>query len=142
MEADLDPTANGLRFTNEIGGGSDLVSSEAFVDTLNNPNGTIPQTGSPNVGSIGATVQGGANGINGTAAWYSALDVTSITIEFWARTNENQATLFSRTSGGADGITLANPSSLDLTYHVDDGAGGSVAFSMLNMYDMDATWRH
>ena len=32
MEADLDPTTHGLRVANEISGGSDLVSAEAFVD--------------------------------------------------------------------------------------------------------------
>src|SRR5688572_32919407 len=92
MEADLDATANGLRVANEVAGGSDLISNQAFVDLAANPNGTVPNTGATNLGSVGSTLQGGANGINGTAAWYSVLDSSSITAEFWARTNEGQAT--------------------------------------------------
>ena len=141
MEADLDASANGLEVANEVAG-SPLLSSEAFVDTLANPNGTVPQTGSTNFGSVGATFQGAANGINGTVAWYAALDVSSISVEFWARTIENTATLFSRTTGGADGITLGSPNSLSLTYHVDDGAGGSTGVALGGLGNMDATWHH
>jgi hypothetical protein len=141
MEADLDPSANGLEVANEEAG-SPLLSSEAFVDTLANPNGTVPQTGSSNFGSVGATFQGGGNGINGTVAWYPALDVSSISVELWARTVENTATLFSRSAGGADGIVLANPNSLTLTYYVDDGAGGSTGITLSGLDDMSGTWAH
>jgi len=142
MEEDLDPDADGLRVANEFAGGADLVSSEAFVDLAANPNGTVPLTGDDNLGSVGATMQGSDAGINATAAWYPELDVTSIALEFWARTGENVATLFSRTSGGADGLVIANPNSVDVTFHVSDGAGGAVAQSMLGLVDMDDTWSH
>jgi hypothetical protein len=141
METDLDGTANGLEVANEVAFGTSLFSSEAFIDTAANPNFTVPLTGQANAGSIGGTQQGGANGINATAAWYAELDVSSITVEFWARTVENVATLFSRSSGN-DGLTISNPSSLDIVYWVDDGAGGATQVQILNVYDMDATWHH
>jgi hypothetical protein len=141
MEVDLDPTVNGLRVANEVAGGSDLLSNQAFIDLAANPNGTVPNTGSINLGSVGSTLQGGANGINGTVAWYSVLDSSSITAEFWARTGEGQATLLAR-STGANGFTIANPNNLSVTYHVSNGAGGQVAVTLNTGHNMDATWRH
>ncbi len=141
MEADLDPTTDGLRVANEVAGGSDLLSTEAFVDLAANPSGTVPNTGSTNLGSLGASRQGSANGINASAAWYSALDVTDITLEFWARTGESQAILF-RHSNGADGIVIQNPNALSITYYVADGLGGGTAVTLAGLDNMDATWRH
>ena len=113
MEQDLDPTAEGLRVANEVAG-NDLLSNSAFIDT-NLPTTSVPLTGSPNVGSIGGTRQGANEGINGTVAAYAALDVPSITIEFWARTVENFAEVFQRTSG-ANGIVIDQPSALTITW--------------------------
>jgi hypothetical protein len=141
MEADLDPSANGLRIANEIAGASALTSSEAFVDLAANPNGTVPFTGSTNLGSVGATLQGGANGINATAAWWPALDVSSITLEFWARTGEGTATLFRRSSG-ANGIVLNNPNALALVYYVSNGSGGGTRVALSGLDNMSSTWRH
>lgn len=141
MEADLDPTTHGLRVANEVPGGSDLVSAEAFVDLVANPTGTVPNTGSINLGSVGASRQGGSNGINASAAWYSALDVSDITLEFWARTGESQATLFRRSSG-ANGIVIQSPNSLSITYYVSNGLGGGTAVTLSGLDDMSASWRH
>lgn len=141
METDLHPAPQRLEVPNEVAFGTSLLSDEAFIDTAANPNFTVPLTGAANTGSVGATQQGATNGINATAAWYAELDVTSITVEFWARTVENQATLFSRSSGN-DGVVIENPSSLDVIYWVDDGAGGAVQVQLLDLYDMDATWHH
>lgn len=141
MEADLDASANGLRVANEVAGGSDLISNQAFIDLAANPNGTVPNTGDINLGSAGSTLQGGTNGINGTVAWYSVLDSSSITAEFWARTGEAQATLLAR-STGANGFTIANPNNVSITYHVSNGAGGAVAVTLNTGHNMDATWRH
>jgi len=141
MEVDLDPSANGLRVANEVAGGSDLLSTEAFVDLAANPNGTVPNTGVINLGSIGATQQGGANGINGSIAWTSVLDASSLTAEFWARTGESTATLLQR-STGANGFTISNPNALSITYYVSNGAGGGVAVTLNTGHNMDATWHH
>jgi hypothetical protein len=142
MEVDDHNGQHRLEVANEVAFGSVLESTEAFVDTVAGPNGSIPLSDDPNTGSLGATRQGPGNGINATAAWYPELDVSSITIEFWARTVEAQATLFSRTSGGADGIVLENPNSLDLTYYIEDGLGGTLQVQMLDLWDMDENWDH
>jgi len=141
MEVDLDPSANGLRVANEVAGGSDLLSTEAFVDLAANPTGTVPNTGAINLGSVGSSLQGGGNGINGTIAWTSVLDTSSLTAEFWARTGEATATLLARSSG-ANGFTIANPNALVLTYYVSNGAGGGLAVTLNTGHNMDATWRH
>lgn len=141
MEADLDPTTHGLRVANEVAGGSDLISAEAFVDLAANPTGTVPNTGSLNLGSLGASRQGGPNGINASAAWYSALDVADISLEFWARTGESQAILFRR-SNGSDGIVIQNPNALSITYYVSNGLGGGTAVTLAGLDNMDASWRH
>jgi hypothetical protein len=141
MESDLDPTTHGLRVANEVLGGSDLLSTEAFVDLAANPTGTVPHTGSINLGSLGASRQGGPNGINASAAWYAGLDVTGITLEFWARTGEAQATLFQRSSG-ANGVVIQNPNALSITYYVANGLGGGSAVTLANLNNMSATWRH
>ena len=142
MEVDNQNSPNRLLVDNEVAFGSVLESTEAFVDTVAGPNGSIPLSGDPNGGSVGSTQQGGGNGINATAAWYAELDVPSITIEFWARTVESTATLFSRTSGGADGIVIENPNSLDVTYYTEDGLGGVMQIQLLDLFDMDANWNH
>jgi hypothetical protein len=141
MEADLDASANGLRVANEIAGGSALLSASAFVDLVANPNGTVPATGSTNLGSLGSTQQGGPAGINASAAWYAALDTASITLEFWARTGEAEATLISRTTG-ANGIVIRNPNALSVTYYVSNGAGGGTAVTLSGLDNMDANWSH
>ena len=141
METDLDPSVNGLRVANQVAGGSDLLSAEAFIDLAANPTGTVPNTGAINLGSVGSSLQGGANGINGSMAWYSMLDASSITAEFWARTGESQATLLQR-STGANGLTITNPNALTITYYVSNGAGGGLAVTLNTGHDMSSTWHH
>ncbi len=141
MEVDNDPSATGLSVPNELAFGTPLISAEAALDGSNLPTTVVPLSSDPNAFSIGATAQGGANGINASAAWYAELAVTSISIEFWARTQESVATPFRWTSGGADGILLTDPNSLDLTWHVDVG-GTPTAFQMTNLDNMDTNWSH
>jgi hypothetical protein len=141
MEVDNNPSAGGLSVPNEVAGGSALLSSEAALDGVNLPGSTVPLTGLQNDFSVAATIQGSTNGINASAAWYAALDVSSISIEFYARTVEATATPFRFSSGGLDGIVMANPNSLDVTYHVSNG-GTPTAYSLQNVADMNATWSH
>jgi hypothetical protein len=86
MEVDNDPSATGLSVPNEVAGGSTLLSSEAVLDSSNLPTTIVPLTSDPNNFSVAAAFQGGSNGINASAAWYDELAVTSISLEFWART--------------------------------------------------------
>ncbi|MDJ0787273.1 MAG: hypothetical protein QNK05_10740 [Myxococcota bacterium] len=141
MEVDDDPSAEGLSVANEITLGTPLISTEAMLDAANLPVGIVPLTAADNFFSVAATRQGGANGINASAAYYAALSVTSITVEYWARTVENNATPFRMSSGGMDGIVIANPNSLDVTYHVDDG-GTTRRFTLANVHNMSGAWHH
>ena len=139
MEQDLDG-GPGLLVANEVAGGSDLISTTACIDT-NLPTTSVPNTGSPNVGSLGSTQQGSAAGINASAAAYGALNTSSITIEFWARTVENDAELFLRSTGN-NGIIIDQPSSLRVRWWVDDGAGGAEQRQMAGLFDMNDAWNH
>jgi hypothetical protein len=144
METDLDPSVDGLETPNEVlyrnPNATSLISSEAFIDDISNPNHTVPNTGNSNSGSLGATYAGGGNGINATAAWYADLDVSSITLEFWARTGEGQATIISR-SFASDGIIIDNPNALEISYFVET-RGRVRAYTLETLYDMDTVWRH
>ena len=117
------------------------MSSEAVLDGSNLPTTIVPLTSDPNDFSVAAAIQGGANGINASAPWYDALSVTSISLEFWARTLENVATPFRFTSGALDGIIITDPNSLNVTWHVDVG-GTPTAYSMNDLANMDDSWHH
>ena len=125
---------------NELAIGTPFVSSEAQLDGVNLPLTTVPITFQSNQFSVSSFNQGGSAGINGSAAWYPELAVTSVTIEYWARTVESTATPFSWTSGGLDGIVITDPNSLDVTWHVDVG-GTPTAYSLTNLANMDANWQ-
>jgi hypothetical protein len=62
-----DPTASGLSVPNELAFGTSLVLAEALLDASKLPS-NLPLSSDPNAFSIGATAQGGANGINAPAA--------------------------------------------------------------------------
>lgn len=141
MEVDNDFSAAGLSVPNELAFGTSLVSSEAQLDAVNLPTTIVPITFQSNQFSVSSFNQGGAAGINASAAWYAELAVTSVTVEYWARTVESTATPFSWTTGGLDGIVIANPNSIDVTWHVDVG-GTPTAYSLTDVTNMDASWHH
>lgn len=141
MEIDDDPTADGLSVPNEAGFGTPMISAEATLDASNLPTTIVPLTSAPNLFSVAARYQGGANGINASAAWYAQLAVSSISIEYWARTIENVASPIRFTSGGLDGIVISDPNALQVTWHVN-AAGTPTAYTMSGLDDMDAAWRH
>ena len=90
----------------------------------------------------------GAVDVNGAAAAYPALNSPSITVEYWARTNEGQAQMVGRATGGdanndgTDGFNMRASSALRLTYWVDNGAGGSTMVAMAPLHDFGANWDH
>jgi hypothetical protein len=141
MEVDDDPDPDALSVANEVAGGSPLISLTAELDGSNLPVGVVPLSTEPNAFALASRFQGGAAGIDASAAWYDALAVTSVTVEYWARTGESTATPFRWTTGGADGIVITDPNSLDVTWYVDV-AGAATAFTMTGLDDMDTAWSH
>jgi len=141
MEVDDDLSAAGLSVPNELAFGTPLVSSEAQLDGSNLPVSVVPITFQTNASSVSAFTQGGGNGINASAAWYPELAVTSLTLEYWARTQEGTATPISWTTGGLDGIVITDPNALDVTWHVDVG-GTPTAFTFSDLTNMDTNWHH
>ena len=127
MEVDTDATA-AASIPNEIASGTPLISTAGLLDAAV-PVSPVPQTGAQN--SFGLDALGD---INGTAASYPALNVGSLTVEGWFRTNEGTATLFGRTSGttgffldsannvtahffvGGTQFNLAGTSAIDLSF--------------------------
>ena len=100
FETDLDGSANGFENPNEVAGGSSLISSNAVLGTsapdLFSP--VVPGPGVPNTASVRAVNTGGTSGIFGSADYSSALDVGSVTVEFWVRTTESDAGFVARTT--------------------------------------------
>jgi hypothetical protein len=133
--SDTDPSPGGLVNANEVSGQPAMISSNAIITTdapsLFAP--FIPQTGDTNTGSVRAFVNGSAeDGIFGSAAYSSTLDVNSITVEFWVRTTENEAGFVARTTnpqqagetGSIDnGFRIVEPQNLRVEYYRLNGAG-------------------
>jgi len=124
---------------NDAGGGLS-IPNEVAGTPLTAPNATIapdvpltpiPWTGAINVGSI----NGNAN-IDGTVAYYAALDAASVTIEYFARTNEGDARLLLRQSG-TTGLRIDQPNNVRVQYST---SAGQVTLS--NQHNYGSTWDH
>ncbi len=107
-----------------------FISNSADLDASANPgslpNDVVPFTGAPNNKSLDGTPLD----INGTVAYNDALDVASLTVELWARTEESTAVLIGRStettpngieSGINDGFRIYDPADLKVDYYVSDG---------------------
>lgn len=159
FEVDSDPSASGLSSPDEIGGGTPLISSSARLDASANPgslpNTVIPSTGAPNTSSL----DGNPLDIDAVAAYNPALDVASITVELWTRTEESTAVIISRSttstpsgiqSGLADGFRIYDPASLKVQYYVTDGVNvqmrqintGVGTDNVGSRGDGNTNWRH
>ena len=135
FETDLDGGANVLSTPNETAGGL-LGSASAAV---------IADPAVPYVPGIGASNAGAVDGlanINGTVPAYAALNVGSITVEFWARSVEGAGDLVSRTDGSTAGFRITDFNGVDATYYVDDGLGGSQAVTINTSLNLDTAWTH
>lgn len=134
---DDDPSAAGLRNPNEISGEPDMVSSNALI-TTDAPSlfaSFIPLYGTPNTGSVRSYTNGNStDGIFGTAAYSSTLDVNSITVEFWLRTTEGEAGFVARTTNATlagetgnltNGFRIVEPQNLRVNYWVSNMDGSS-----------------
>lgn len=133
MESDTDAGSQVI-VPNEVGGSALDTTSNASIETLNGGGvsffPTLPN-GTPNASGI----NGSAN-INGQIADYPGLNVTSGTVEFFARTNEGDARFLLRQSGST-GLRVDQPNSLRVEYSTP---AGQVSVSGLNNFD--ANWDH
>lgn len=146
LNTDSDVSANGLNSPNEVIG-SPLISASASISPVVF-GATIPQTGEANTGSLNGNAS-----INGSIAAYAALDSSSITVEFWARTQESGGTLISRTTGQTfatlpttlvDGLAIDTFNAVRVRYAVSDGAGGATIRSIVpaTAVNLDSPWVH
>ena len=135
-ETDTDP-GSGISVPNEIAGGNPLTTSSAnlYATVPVNP---IPLTGQANHYSI----EPNSGSIQGIINPYGALDTASVTVEFYARTQEGAGDIITRTDGSSAGFRITDFNSVDVTYYVDDGGGGSQAVSINTSHDMNADWDH
>ena len=128
FEQDDDPSLSGFENPNEMAGEPALISSNAVLGT-SSPDlfaPVVPGPGVPNTASVRSRTQGGTEGIFGTAAYSSTLDVESSTVEFWVRTTESDAGFVARTSDPTnnageqnqivDGLRIVDPNSVRVDF--------------------------
>jgi len=135
-EVDNDPGST-LNTPNEVAGGNPLVTSSASLYAAV-PVNPIPLTGQPNTYSI----EPNSGSIEGIINPYSGLDSDSITVEFFARTQEGSGNIITRTDNTSSGFVVTNYNSVDVTYYVDDGGGGSQAVTINTAHNMNENWDH
>jgi len=128
FEVDNDPAARRLNSPNEIAGEPAVISTSGKIDDTANP-GSLPSTivpisGAPNTASLDGTPLD----VNATAAYSSSLNVSSMTVELFARTEERTAVLIARTNTAnpagnsvADGFRIYDPQDLKVQYVLTDG---------------------
>lgn len=134
---DDDPSANGLENPNEVSGEPAMISDNATIGN-NIPDlfdTSVPGANVPNTGSVRSYVNGGSDdGIFGTAAYSSTLDVNSITVEFWMRTTENDAGFVARlvnvnqageTGSLSNGFRIVDPNNVRVEYWVSENNGNN-----------------
>lgn len=131
MEADDDATT-GYSIANEIAGGNALTGGNGSVDSGSVPADPIPQTQAANLGSLN-----GSPDLNGTISRYAALDADSISVEFWARTNEGIAEFVARQDGDT-GLRILEPNSVWVEYSTE--TRGQVSLS--TGHDFGGDWDH
>jgi len=128
------PASNGSTNPNDIASEPAIISTNASIGT-NAPDlfdTIVPGANVPNTGSILAINQGGSAGIQGKAAYSSTLDVESITVEFWARTNESTAGFVARTTSSntaesgniSDGFRITDPDNVRVDFWTAENPSG------------------
>lgn len=154
FEQDNDPNPSRTVSPDEMGG-PDFISNSARLDDSANPgslpNTIVPQTGAPNTSSLDGLID-----IDGSVAYNSALDLPSLTVELWARTEESTAVVISRSttstviSGINDGFRIYDPSDIKVQYYVTNGSTNTMVTIDTNQAfdnvgtrgDANTNWRH
>ena len=147
FETDTNPGSTDLSSPNEISGEPAMTSSSAgvFSQVPVNP---IPLTGATNTMAVGPTSTGGGAGSVASATVSGTLSVSSITVEFWFRTQETTASMVARTTPASaagpsatitNGFRFAVPADLEVTYFT--GTGTQV--TLTSGLDLrDSAWHH
>lgn len=133
MEVDNNAGA-GFSIPNEVIG-SALTGAAGSIEALNG-GGIAFFPSLPNGGATNSFGLNGSPDINGTIAHYAALDASSITVEFFARTNEGDARFMLRQTG-TTGLRIDQPNTLRVQYST---AAGQVTLTPGTNYD--ANWKH
>ncbi len=154
FEQDNDPNPSRIVSPDEMGG-PDFISDSARLDDSANPgslpNTVVPQTGAPNTSSLDGLID-----IDGSIAYNSALDLPSLTVELWARTEESTAVVISRSTTSnvnnsiSDGFRIYDPSDIKVQYYVTNGITNTLvtidtneAFDNVGSRgDGNTNWRH
>ncbi|MEM1013398.1 MAG: LamG-like jellyroll fold domain-containing protein [Planctomycetota bacterium] len=134
-----DDNANQLSYSvpNEVTSGNPLTGAFGDIEA-EVPFDTVPLTGAANSGALsGVDNTGFSPDISGSVSYYPALDASSITIEFFARTLENQGNFISRRDGASSGILINNPSELSVRYTTVSGL-----VELTDLFDFGADWEH
>lgn len=153
---DDDPSALGFENPNEIATEPAMISADATLGTSAPDlfDTVVPQVGVPNTGSIRSATNGdGADGIFGSAAYSSTLDLDSITVEFWMRTTENEAGFVARTTdfndagetGSLDnGFRIVDPENVRVEYWTANNGGQQQTLRTLtsNVAVNDGEWHY
>lgn len=156
FEQDNDPNPNRVDSPNEIAGEPSITSNSAQLDDSANPgslpNTIIPGTGAPNTSSL----DGFPLDVNATAAYSPTLDVSSMTVELWTRTEERTAVVLSRSNnsnvqnGIDDGFRIYDTQDLKVEYWVGNWWGAKTRVVIDTNYRLDqdgvvngqADWQH
>lgn len=108
MERDDDPDPILYSIPNEVPGGAPLVGEYGGV-APDTPSDTIPLTGAPNLGALSRQYEGIFDSdYTATVGDSSVFDLPSITIEFFARTNEGEAPSYSARKPRTSGVALVS----------------------------------
>ncbi len=153
---DVDPDSEGFENPNEIATEPAMISADATLGTSAPDlfDTIVPQVGVPNTGSIRSATNGSAtDGIFGSAAYSSTLDLDSITVEFWMRTTESEAGFVARTtdfndageSGNLDnGFRIVDPENVRVEYWTANNGGQQQTLRTLtsNVSVNDGEWHY
>ena len=151
METDNDAGATSVSVPNQVAGGTPLVSATATL-ALPVPgfNGTKSATAAQIADPLTLSTVSNTRSLDGnadvaaTAASYSALNTSSITVEGFFRTQEGTATLVARSSG-TSGFVISQPNNVTVTYYINGVAqtlhGGSGGITG-GVVDLDDPYTH
>ena len=144
MEQDDDATG-GVSVTNSAGFNKPLVCAAGSLDSGSSD--SVMTNRLANAVTNNASLAGGVN-IYGNVSSYTNLNSDSITIEFFARSAENDAGFVTRatdsdgTTFGTNGVSIVDPNDLDIFYAIDDGAGGTTNVAWNSLHNSAGAWNH